>query len=102
MGVFFITIASLSAESKFFFSNFNVKVFFLFDIFIFNIYNQIVSGDNLHPKKFKEQIPVQHSFESDLERTSEFWMEKGQSILKDLLGRKENNKHAKNVSENTV
>ena len=58
----------------------------------------IFTVDNLHPRKLKQENPSPLSFESDLERSGEFWMEKGQSILKDLIGRKQNTNHAKNVS----
>ena len=37
------------------------------------------------------------SFEGEKESSSDFWMEKGQNILKELLNRKQNNNHAKNV-----
>jgi hypothetical protein len=88
MGVFFITVVSLSAESEW------------RDEYLNHSHDKTFSftGDKLHPKKFTEQKASDFSFKEDLERSSEFWMDKGQSILKDLLGRKENMNHAKNVS----
>lgn len=53
--------------------------------------------DEYHPKKaFSEKIQS-FSFASEKEETSEFWKVKGQAILEELLSRKDNTNHAKNV-----
>jgi len=43
-----------------------------------------------------------YSFQSDLEKSSEYWLTKGQSILSDLLTRQTNNNRAKNVISNEI
>lgn len=59
------------------------------------------SSDEYHyksiPASKTNSIPSAFSFATDKEVTSEYWLEKGQSILSELLNRKLNNNNAKNV-----
>lgn len=58
--------------------------------------------DEYHKKKKvslkdAKSITEEFSFASEKERTSEYWTDKGQKTLSELLNRKLNNNHAKNV-----
>jgi hypothetical protein len=88
IGVFLINIALLSAEGNCIDEHFN-QIHFTHEHF---------KGEKFHPKKSTLKKTSSFSFKSELENSGQFWMDKGQSILEDLLGRKENTNHAKNVS----
>lgn len=53
--------------------------------------------DEYHRTRSAKEIPRKLSFSSEKEASSEYWLQKGQSILAELLNRKVNNNEAKNV-----
>jgi alkaline phosphatase len=58
--------------------------------------NFVLFSDEYHKTKSAE-APRTFSFADEKEITSEYWLEKGQSILSDLINRKDINNRAKNV-----
>lgn len=53
--------------------------------------------DEYHRKSSAKVTPGKLSFASEKEITKEYWLQKGQSILTDLLNKRDNNNKAKNV-----